>query len=427
MRAREGGLAGAEVAGQRQHVAGLERGGDVHHQPHGGLLVRQHHREARAACGGQHGRNLVIGGASVAVRCGGEKPLAWQGEEFQRVINGLRPPAVPWSRAASDLWRMRTRSVAGRTADRAGGDGHGLRPSRPRIDDCLLRAPGRTAVDPAAALARTVDLPRTHLRARSRSGRITGAVTRGPTWMLPIETLRAARATGFGAVDGGEVSRGPLICRGGRCCGATRPGRITGAVTRGPTWMLLIETLLPPPPRGPQGFGAIDGGEADRRDGHDGRDSKQGLHDECSQLWGTTIAPPWPIVGQRVAGGCDRRHGLDDSAAGRRLRRLPPPEHRRNSAAIASLLAVPESCHNGRCHDGKPAGRGNAMRLAAPKILAPGRKRHCDAGGLAHGVGAELSVAADPDECRVSARRRRRHRRARRRSVAVGAGSASRW
>ena len=75
-RAREGGLAGAEVAGKGEHVAGFQRGSDVHHQPHGGLLVRQHHREARAARGGQHGGNLVIGGASVAVRCGGEKPLS---------------------------------------------------------------------------------------------------------------------------------------------------------------------------------------------------------------------------------------------------------------------------------------------------------------------------------------------------------------
>ena len=54
------------------------------------------------------------------------------------------------------------------------------------------------------------------------------------------------------------------------------------------------------------------------------------------------------------------------------------------------------------------------MTIAAPKIPAPGRERRRHAGGLAHGVGAELSVAADPDECRLSARRRRRHRRARR-------------
>ena len=58
-RARECGLAGAEIAGQRQHVAGFERGCDVHHQPQGGLLVRQHHREARAARGGQHGCGVL--------------------------------------------------------------------------------------------------------------------------------------------------------------------------------------------------------------------------------------------------------------------------------------------------------------------------------------------------------------------------------
>src|SRR5687768_1402698 len=99
---------------------------------------------------------------------------------------------------------MRTQSVAGRTADRAGGNGHGLRPSRPRIDDDLLRAPGRTAVDPTAALARAVDLPRTHLRGDPvRPDHRRGHAR--PDLDVAHRDVAAARATGFGAVDGGEA------------------------------------------------------------------------------------------------------------------------------------------------------------------------------------------------------------------------------
>ena len=55
-RARERGLAGAKVARERDEIARLERAGDVDHQPAGGLLVGQHHREARTAGRGQeHG------------------------------------------------------------------------------------------------------------------------------------------------------------------------------------------------------------------------------------------------------------------------------------------------------------------------------------------------------------------------------------
>ncbi len=41
--AREGGLAGAEVPGQRDQVARLDRDGDILHQPVHRLFVRQHH------------------------------------------------------------------------------------------------------------------------------------------------------------------------------------------------------------------------------------------------------------------------------------------------------------------------------------------------------------------------------------------------
>jgi hypothetical protein len=48
-RARERGLAGAEIARQGHQVARLERAGDVAGKAHRGLLVRQVHGEARAA------------------------------------------------------------------------------------------------------------------------------------------------------------------------------------------------------------------------------------------------------------------------------------------------------------------------------------------------------------------------------------------
>ena len=47
--AREGGLAGAEIARQRDQVAGLDQPGDVGHQPACGLLVFERHREAVGA------------------------------------------------------------------------------------------------------------------------------------------------------------------------------------------------------------------------------------------------------------------------------------------------------------------------------------------------------------------------------------------
>ena len=59
--ARERGLAGAEIARERDQVARLERAGDVDHQPARGLLVRQHHRKARTAGRGRehrHGADL---------------------------------------------------------------------------------------------------------------------------------------------------------------------------------------------------------------------------------------------------------------------------------------------------------------------------------------------------------------------------------
>jgi hypothetical protein len=51
--AGEGGLAGAEVAGQRQQVARLECRGDIDHQPMRGLLVFERQRVARSAGGGR--------------------------------------------------------------------------------------------------------------------------------------------------------------------------------------------------------------------------------------------------------------------------------------------------------------------------------------------------------------------------------------
>ena len=52
-RAREHGLAGAEVARERDQVARLQRIGDVDHEPARGVLVRQRHRERRRAGRGQ--------------------------------------------------------------------------------------------------------------------------------------------------------------------------------------------------------------------------------------------------------------------------------------------------------------------------------------------------------------------------------------
>ncbi len=59
--AHERSLAGAEIARKGNDVTGLERARDVDHQPSGGLLVRQHHREARTAGGQQHGHSGTAG------------------------------------------------------------------------------------------------------------------------------------------------------------------------------------------------------------------------------------------------------------------------------------------------------------------------------------------------------------------------------
>ena len=58
--AGERGLAGAEIAGQRHQIAGLERGRDVGDEPLGGLLVGERHGEARSAGGeGKHQAGLT--------------------------------------------------------------------------------------------------------------------------------------------------------------------------------------------------------------------------------------------------------------------------------------------------------------------------------------------------------------------------------
>ena len=48
-RAGERCLARAEIARERNQIAGLERVGDVDRKPLGGVLVRQRYREARRA------------------------------------------------------------------------------------------------------------------------------------------------------------------------------------------------------------------------------------------------------------------------------------------------------------------------------------------------------------------------------------------
>jgi hypothetical protein len=55
-RAGEGGLAGAEVARERDHVAGRQRVGDIDRKPAGGVLVGQHHREVRGDRCGRRGQ-----------------------------------------------------------------------------------------------------------------------------------------------------------------------------------------------------------------------------------------------------------------------------------------------------------------------------------------------------------------------------------
>src|SRR5262245_23179580 len=55
-RAHERGLAGPEIARERDEVAGFQRIGDVDGEPAGGVLIGQRHREARCGGGGQgHG------------------------------------------------------------------------------------------------------------------------------------------------------------------------------------------------------------------------------------------------------------------------------------------------------------------------------------------------------------------------------------
>ena len=72
--AGEGGLAGAEIARQRDQVAGRERGGDVHHQPARGFFVGERHREAvGAGSGGEH-RIIRPGGRDVIDGGGGRGP-----------------------------------------------------------------------------------------------------------------------------------------------------------------------------------------------------------------------------------------------------------------------------------------------------------------------------------------------------------------
>ena len=66
--AREGGLAGAEIARQRDHVAGPQRIGDVDREPARGVLVRQRHREARAAGEKENVEGHEICGAQVLSR-----------------------------------------------------------------------------------------------------------------------------------------------------------------------------------------------------------------------------------------------------------------------------------------------------------------------------------------------------------------------
>ena len=57
-RAGKGGLAGAEIAGQRHQIAGLERAGDIGHEGGQRRLVRDGHSEACATRGRQQHRDL---------------------------------------------------------------------------------------------------------------------------------------------------------------------------------------------------------------------------------------------------------------------------------------------------------------------------------------------------------------------------------
>ena len=67
-RARERGLAGAEIAGKRDEIAGLERIGDIDRKPLGGVLVRQRHREARRARRGQRHRHAMVRNRGLPAR-----------------------------------------------------------------------------------------------------------------------------------------------------------------------------------------------------------------------------------------------------------------------------------------------------------------------------------------------------------------------
>ena len=67
--AGEGGLAGAEIAGQRHQIAGLERRRDVGDEAHRGLLVGERHGEARSAGGeGKHCRPWLTDELAAASR-----------------------------------------------------------------------------------------------------------------------------------------------------------------------------------------------------------------------------------------------------------------------------------------------------------------------------------------------------------------------
>ena len=94
--AGEGGLAGAEVARQRDQVARLQRGGDVGDEALGGLLVRQRHRKAcTAGCGQQHPPVLVMplpwfGWSTARLRFRESRPLLTKSEAVAERTIGTR-------------------------------------------------------------------------------------------------------------------------------------------------------------------------------------------------------------------------------------------------------------------------------------------------------------------------------------------------
>ena len=130
-RARERGLAGAEIAGQRHQVAGLERSGDVHRRSRTRRrLVRQRHGEACAAGGGRKHRRAPLISAT---------PSASRG----RCSSGkVQVTVVPWPDDGSRS--SPCRRAARRTSAPAKG--------RARCRDGASRANGsRTSRTPAPA------------------------------------------------------------------------------------------------------------------------------------------------------------------------------------------------------------------------------------------------------------------------------------